>query len=115
PAARDDEVAALDRIRLRRRLMWLLFFTTLPGVYVVDHLLAFLLPTATGTLTFEAAGYIWMLAWGTSLVLVAFSRWPRCGGYFHVSRSFFSWNHWWTPRCMHCDLSLTRRRQPPVE
>jgi hypothetical protein len=110
PDATPDELPGLARILLRRRLMWGLFIGGMPLVYLSDRLLTALVPASSGTRTFEVAGYVWMVAWGVSVVLVALSRCPRCGGYFHIQAQSLPYARWWTKKCVNCDLPITRRR-----
>lgn len=90
----------LTRIRRRRELLWLLFFTFLPGTVLVGNLLVRATGWAGGS---SAVGYLWMAAIGACIWRVGATRCPQCGERFHETPVLVNP---WARRCMHCGLPL---------
>lgn len=88
------EVAAFVAIRSRRRWVWTLFFTYLPGVALIN----LIQPAA-----FPFGAIAWMIAFGVAGVVHGWSRCPRC------RRLCFQrtlWSNPWSGKCLHCQTRL---------
>jgi hypothetical protein len=88
--------AGLGEIRRRRRLLWVVFLTCMPGVA--------LMATFFGHSVFLWTAFGWMLAFAISAQYAFGCGCPRCGGQF-ASRPG-RWHNPWTQRCLHCGLRL---------
>ncbi|HUL93439.1 MAG TPA: hypothetical protein VLV56_13930 [Burkholderiales bacterium] len=99
PAWRD-----LDR---RSRVLWLLLFACLPGVFLLAYLLNTLLLQDA---SFPAVGLVWMGAIAWAGVRVASFACPRCG------RAFFENWYFFKPlrsSCAHCHLARGAKYEAP--
>jgi uncharacterized protein (DUF983 family) len=84
----------LARIRRRRRIVWLVFWTYIPAMVLMSLL---------GEWVFPWAAFAWMALLGVTSVQVSLSRCPRCGERYHWGSTWYSS---WTRKCMHCGLPL---------
>lgn len=100
PAWRD-----LER---RSRVLWLLFFTCLPGVFLLAYALnTFLLPDGA---SFPVVGLAWMAAIAWAGFRMASFACPRCG------RAFFENWYFFKPlrsSCAHCNLTRGAQDDAP--
>lgn len=110
----SNDAANIERglrtIRLRRRIVWLVWLSYLPVMILFWRTFV---PTEREGM---AAAIVWMVGYAIAGMLVSLSRCPRCGERFHRGRwsrapnnpLFAHWNPW-TRRCMRCGLPLRRR------
>jgi hypothetical protein len=94
---RDEEAAALARIRRLRRTTWLVWLAGVPIMAIVGVLLR--LPRFA-----LAIGMVWSGAFVVLALKVSTSRCPRCGNLYHVRWGIGG--NVWSRRCMHCGLAL---------
>jgi hypothetical protein len=94
-AQSEDILRGLHGIRVKRRLLWLLFLSYLPAAGLAGFVIA---PEA-----FAFTALAWMVAFAVTGTLVSRARCPRCGGFFHRTRL---WGNTFAQRCMHCGLRL---------
>ena len=90
-----DEERRLGRFLVKRRLVWILFWSVLPVVWLAS--LADLDPIQVGR--------IWILAFGVALVWQGLSRCPRCNEPVRVGRLSGAF---WAEQCRSCGLRLRR-------
>ncbi len=90
-----DFSGQLRRIRFRRRLLWGVFLSYLPAVWLATRLVGE-----------QWAGFaltlLWLVAAGAAGVGVSLSRCPLCGELFHMEGLMTSWSG----RCVHCGQGL---------
>lgn len=87
--------AGLRSIRRRRLLLWLVIASYLPEVWITL--------TLTGSDAAMAAVFaLWCLVLWNAVVLVVFSRCPRCGNYFHLKGVLAVYLR----SCRHCGLHI---------
>jgi len=95
-----EVMEGLQRIRIRRRLMWAMWLGYLP-IGVLISLLGF--PRLTWS--FAPA---WMVLIAISSGFVAFSKCPRCNSLFHMT---MLWGNPWAKECIHCGLPVQDGRK----
>jgi hypothetical protein len=102
--ATETELPHLASIRARRRLVWILFWTYLPGTAIVGGVLGRLLNSDR---PFIVIAVVWIIAFMVSGSRVAGCRCPRCGLAFH-QRGL--WHNTFARRCLNCGLPLRASR-----
>jgi hypothetical protein len=92
--------AAWRDLERRSRVLWLLLFSCLPGVFLFAYLLSTLLPLKGAS--FPVVGLAWMTAIAWAGVRMASFACPRCGEAFFENWYFFKPLR---SSCAHCDLA----------
>lgn len=95
PAWRD-----LER---RSRVLWLLLFSCIPGVFLLAYVFSALLPKDA---SFPVVGLTWMAAIAWAGYRMASFACPRCGRAFYENWYFFKPLR---STCAHCDLARWAR------
>ena len=90
----------LAMIRKRRWFLWGLILIYIPASVV---LLQFTVSNKTLGILF----LVWLLLLCIAVVLMAVSKCPRCGNYFHVRDSTLSF----FPKCSHCGLHIRKMKE----
>lgn len=93
--------AALEEIRRRRLLVWLVWVGYLPTVLLIVFGLEALGANPDDSAPFVALPYMALFA--AVAIRSGYSRCPRCHEHFH-RRSLYG--NPWTRKCLHCGLSL---------
>lgn len=91
----DAVEQGLRKIRRRRWLLWSIFLTYLPAIWLSLRI------TGSDRKTAVVFG-VWVLLAAVAGGLVAFARCPRCGNYFHMKGLVPVW----VRRCLYCRLHL---------
>ncbi len=87
--------AGLTKIRRKRWFLWLVFLTYIPAIWLTL--------TWTQSSLFTGAVFgLWLVLAAISGTLVAFTRCPRCGNYYHAKGLLPVW----VRKCLHCGLSI---------
>ena len=84
----------LAGIRLRRTILWTVFISYIPVIWVALKI--------GGDGLAIVVGILWLLMASAGGVMVSFSLCPRCGNRFHMKGISTSWGS----RCVHCKLGL---------
>jgi len=98
------ELAQLATIRRRRRNLWIVFLSYLPGTAIVGGALNSLLGSDKPVVVVAVS---WMAAFMVAGYGVGISRCPRCGDEFH-RRGL--WTNTFAQRCMNCELPIRPSR-----
>jgi hypothetical protein len=92
-----EVLIGLQRIRVRRRLMW--------GVWLGFLPILILLSFSDVSRLAEIIAPAWMALIVVTSALVLFSKCPRCDSLFHTT---VLWRNVWAKKCIHCGLPLGR-------
>lgn len=101
-----DYAAAWRELRLRRRLLWVLFLGYIPGVaalcFLVGGPVTSLGGSKQGEVVCAVIALLWILAFAVAAIRLTLFRCPRCRQLFHST--------WWrhnpfARNCLHCDLA----------
>jgi len=100
--------AAWRDLNRRSAILWWLYFTCLPGIFLLSYLLnGLILQWAP----FLFVGLAWLGAIGWAGSRMAAFACPRCG------RAFFETWYFFKPlrqRCAHCSLTRWAKEMPPA-
>jgi len=99
--------AAWRDLERRAKVLWLLFFACLPGVFLLAYLLNTLLQQDA---SFPVVGLVWMAAIGWAGFRMATFACPRCGAAFFENWYFFKPLR---SNCAHCDLARWAKGDAP--
>jgi hypothetical protein len=94
--ASADLSVGLEKIKRRRRVVWLVFFGYLPFMMLV----AAAKPAERFVIS---AALAYMVFFAVVIARLGLSKCPRCGKHFHYT---WFWHNPWTSRCLHCGLKL---------
>ena len=100
--------AAWRDLERRSRVLWLLLFACIPGVFLFAYLFNSLLQQDA---SFPVVGIVWMAAIGWAGFRMATFACPRCGAAFFENWYFFK------PlrgNCAHCDLVRWAKDETPA-
>ncbi|BEH09455.1 MULTISPECIES: hypothetical protein [Geobacter] len=87
--------SGLRSLRRRRCLLWAVILLYVPEIWVT---LAWTHSGRAALITF----YVWFLFLWNTVILVAFTRCPRCRNYYHIKFAFpLYFRH-----CRHCGLAI---------
>jgi len=99
--------AAWRDLERKSKMLWLLLFACLPGVFLLAYLLNTLLLQDA---SFPVVGLVWMTAIGWAGFRMATFACPRCGAAFFENWYFFKPLR---SNCAHCDLARWAKGDAP--
>ena len=99
----SQEKEGLRKIRQLRTWAWFFFLTYVPAVWLVKH-------TTHSDTALMGVVFIWVIGFVAAVSRTAFSRCPRCNGYFHSARGTPSFFNLLARKCMQCGLPLRADR-----